>query len=136
MSAWDVLGLTPDASASEVQAAYRRLVFDVHPDRGGTADAFRRVHEAAVECLLEATSTEEGEPADEDGWPLRLAALPGASAGFWERRVEPVIDATFALGAVVLVLGVGYVAVILGVTLVAIVVHAALVPILRALTPG
>lgn len=32
-----VLGLNPDASVAEVEAAYRRLVRRYHPDRTGTA---------------------------------------------------------------------------------------------------
>ncbi len=32
-----ILGLAADASASDVETAYRRLMLRVHPDRGGTA---------------------------------------------------------------------------------------------------
>ena len=41
-----VLGLGPDASLAEVRVARRRLAFDRHPDRGGSADAMRELNEA------------------------------------------------------------------------------------------
>jgi DnaJ-domain-containing protein 1 len=44
--AFDVLGVDPQASAEEVQAAYREQVKDVHPDHGGDRESFERVQEA------------------------------------------------------------------------------------------
>lgn len=42
-SAYDVLGLAPEASHAEVRRAYRRLAKEAHPDlHGGAADAHRR----------------------------------------------------------------------------------------------
>ncbi len=32
-----LLGVAPDCSRDQVQAAYRRLMRSVHPDQGGTA---------------------------------------------------------------------------------------------------
>jgi hypothetical protein len=40
------LGLPCPCSMAEVKAAYRRAALKAHPDRGGTAEQFRRVHEA------------------------------------------------------------------------------------------
>lgn len=37
------LGVKPGATAAEVKAAYRRRAKEVHPDRGGSAEAFREV---------------------------------------------------------------------------------------------
>jgi hypothetical protein len=45
-SAFRVLGLSPDADAEAVTAAYRERVKDVHPDHGGDEATFRRVREA------------------------------------------------------------------------------------------
>jgi len=42
----EVLGVESDASEADVQRAYRERVKDVHPDRGGDPDAFRRVQRA------------------------------------------------------------------------------------------
>jgi DnaJ homolog subfamily C member 19 len=46
-----VLGVGPDADADAIRAAHRRLVGQVHPDRGGSADLTRRVN-AARDLLL------------------------------------------------------------------------------------
>ncbi len=41
-----ILGVHERASRHEVKAAYRRLVLEAHPDRGGTADKLRQITEA------------------------------------------------------------------------------------------
>ena len=43
---YEVLGVGPDASGDEIRAAYRRLIRQVHPDKGGSDALFRRVNEA------------------------------------------------------------------------------------------
>ena len=48
-----VLGLAPDADAEAVRAAHRRIVAQVHPDKGGTAELTARVN-AARDVLLAA----------------------------------------------------------------------------------
>ena len=40
------LGLSHGATEADVRRAYRQLALKTHPDRGGSADAFRRVTEA------------------------------------------------------------------------------------------
>jgi hypothetical protein len=45
-SHYDVLGVKEDASAREVNAAYRRLAKKHHPDKGGDPATFQRVTEA------------------------------------------------------------------------------------------
>lgn len=44
--AFAVLGLTADASLSEVRSAYRERVKEVHPDQGGDERTFKRVRQA------------------------------------------------------------------------------------------
>ena len=46
-----VLGVGTDADAAEIRAAHRRLVGQLHPDRGGSAELTRRVN-AARDLLL------------------------------------------------------------------------------------
>ena len=46
LEARNVLGVSPSAGPEAIEAAYRRLVMEHHPDRGGTAEQFRRVQEA------------------------------------------------------------------------------------------
>lgn len=46
-----VLGVPPRADAEAIRAAHRRLLAEAHPDRGGSADAARRIN-AARDVLL------------------------------------------------------------------------------------
>ena len=39
-----ILGLAPGADEDAIRAAHRRLVTNVHPDRGGSAELARRVN--------------------------------------------------------------------------------------------
>jgi CysZ protein len=48
-----VLGVTPDADIEAIRAAHRRIVAQVHPDKGGTAELTARVN-AARDALLKA----------------------------------------------------------------------------------
>ncbi|MDO9488904.1 MAG: DnaJ domain-containing protein [Sphingomonadaceae bacterium] len=48
-----VLGVTATADIEEVRAAHRRIVSQVHPDKGGTAELTARVN-AARDVLLKA----------------------------------------------------------------------------------
>ena len=50
--ALEILGLAPDASASDVCAAHQRLIRAVHPDKGGSNYLAARVN-AARDALLE-----------------------------------------------------------------------------------
>ena len=40
---WQVLGVRPDATDDEIEAAYRRLARRLHPDAGGSHEAFLRL---------------------------------------------------------------------------------------------
>ncbi|SEN80963.1 DnaJ domain-containing protein [Sphingomonas gellani] len=51
VEARQVLGIDRDADADDIRAAHRRLVAQVHPDRGGSAELTRRVN-AARDLLL------------------------------------------------------------------------------------
>ena len=51
-SIWSILGLTPNASLIEIRRAYRQRALEVHPDRGGSDEAFRTL-QSAYESALE-----------------------------------------------------------------------------------
>ncbi len=46
VEAYEVLGLSPDASQEQIQAAYRRLMQRLHPDHGGSAYLAARLNQA------------------------------------------------------------------------------------------
>jgi hypothetical protein len=50
-SIWQTLGLEPSATLAEIKQAYRARALATHPDRGGTAVAFRAV-QSAYEAAL------------------------------------------------------------------------------------
>ena len=43
---YSVFGLTKSASDEDVKKAYRKSILKAHPDKGGTAELFRKVREA------------------------------------------------------------------------------------------
>jgi hypothetical protein len=45
------LGLAADATETDVRRAYRRLALERHPDRGGSAEAFRALAESYKAAL-------------------------------------------------------------------------------------
>jgi hypothetical protein len=51
-SIWQRLGVATDASVLDIKRAYRQAALSAHPDRGGSAEAFRelqRAYETAME---------------------------------------------------------------------------------------
>ena len=49
-SIWETLGLTARATADDLKRAFRQRALATHPDRGGDAEAFRRVQTAFKEA--------------------------------------------------------------------------------------
>ena len=60
---YEVLGLTPSATAEQIKAAYRKAARTTHPDRGGSAETFHVITEA-YEVL--------SNPQQKDAYDLRL----------------------------------------------------------------
>ncbi len=56
-----VLGLGPDVTADEIRRRYRELAMEHHPDRGGDAAAFNRIHQAYEEaCRMVIARSSDG----------------------------------------------------------------------------
>jgi hypothetical protein len=70
--AYKILGLSRDVTAVQVKAAYRRLVAEAHPDRGGEAAEFIRIR-AAYEILT--AFLKQGPPEDEIPIPADLRGV-------------------------------------------------------------
>ncbi|MFC7137847.1 ferredoxin Fer [Halobaculum litoreum] len=85
-SPYDVLGLDADADDTEIERAYRRRVKEAHPDRGGSAEEFRRVREA-YEAVV---SGEAAPPKPVD--PEADGADSGADATERNGRGSPATD--------------------------------------------
>ena len=49
-SVWAVLGVSREVDAEALKRAFRIRALETHPDRGGTAEAFREVHAAYLEA--------------------------------------------------------------------------------------
>jgi len=67
-----VLGVNPGASSDEIKSAYRKAAFKSHPDRGGSAAAFRKVNEA-YDKLKQSVSFSEFLELSELQWDVCLA---------------------------------------------------------------
>ncbi len=50
---WNILGLGYDASLTEAERAYRRMVMYAHPDKGGSADAMQRLNNAIAQARIQ-----------------------------------------------------------------------------------
>ena len=50
LSIWSVLGVSTTVTKEELRTAYRKKALETHPDRGGDAQAFRRVVAAYAEA--------------------------------------------------------------------------------------
>lgn len=48
---WEVLGVARTANHAEIQAAYRKLASEAHPDKGGTAERMAEINRARDEGL-------------------------------------------------------------------------------------
>lgn len=68
---YEVLGVQPDASEDEIQAAYRRRAQQTHPDRSGDAGDFRAV-QAAYDRL---SDPDERAQYDAQRHPRRFGSL-------------------------------------------------------------
>jgi DnaJ-class molecular chaperone len=56
---YEVLGIQPGASETEVKKAYRDLVKKAHPDKGGTGEQFKEINEAYTQIMKGENPMEE-----------------------------------------------------------------------------
>ena len=83
---YEVLGVAKDATPDEIRAAHRRLVHQVHTDKGGTDALFRQV-QAAYEALT--VEERQGHAVILAGasWPVKPGG--GVIAPFTQPRPSP-----------------------------------------------
>ena len=72
---YELLGVHRDASPSEIRSAYRSLAKAMHPDSGGTAGAFRLLHEA-YETLADPDRRDSYDASDSAVVAVRAPAPP------------------------------------------------------------
>ena len=95
--AYQVLGLSRNATAAQVKAAYRSLVADAHPDRGGKAAEFIRIR-AAYEIL--SAFLKQGPPDDDIPVPADLrSVIDGIVGEFREHQRWAEAETLAQLGA-------------------------------------
>lgn len=58
--AYQILGLSPEASRADIQSAYRRLIQRLHPDQGGTAYLAAQLNRARDLLLADNTGGDAG----------------------------------------------------------------------------
>lgn len=58
----EALGLDRLATADDVVAAYRHLALDLHPDRGGDPDEFKRLHRNFEQAMAYAEARSDSKP--------------------------------------------------------------------------
>jgi hypothetical protein len=107
---FDVLGLPPTATESQVKAAYRRLARERHPDAGGDERSFRQLADAASRAVEYATGVRRNPYLPTDDHTLyvqhydRHAHAPKPPPNIWRVRglfwVLPVAGAIFLLSAI------------------------------------
>ncbi|MGH9320438.1 MAG: DnaJ domain-containing protein [Vicinamibacteria bacterium] len=83
MSYYEILGLSPDASDTDIKAAYRRLALRYHPDSGNPGDVarFREIQEA-----YETLSDSERRRAYDR---VRTRTAPVSWTGGYETPIQP-----------------------------------------------
>jgi len=87
----EVLGVPKTASSTEVKAAYRQKVLELHPDKGGDPGAFLSLQRAYHELMVESS----GESATKAVRP-QLLALEGPGRDFDLREHRSLVEACFA----------------------------------------
>lgn len=110
-----VLGVQPGAGLEELESAYRRAAKTVHPDRGGSEEAFQQVRIAFEVLKAEPTGEEEDEGRTRFplvGWWLRWPMLFGGMAPSVVLVVAVAAGTGPALVLVGLMVGAGAVAVV------------------------
>ncbi|SDC08219.1 J domain-containing protein [Actinokineospora iranica] len=79
---YDVLGVSQDATAEQIKAAYRRQARGAHPDLGGDVDRFHRVHHA-YETLMDPAARADHDRARAARLPTPEPTRPPAPLPQW-----------------------------------------------------
>ncbi|WP_263020353.1 ferredoxin Fer [Natronobiforma cellulositropha] len=105
-SPFEVLSVDPDASDEEIERAYRRRIFDAHPDHGGSAAEFQRVRTAYLRLtaadsdhvLDELEPTADGDDETPDGARVEYLSYDVLEDYGWELEDDDLFERASACG--------------------------------------
>ena len=109
MNPYEVLGVPPEATWSEIEDAYRQQAMRLHPDAGGDAASYQRLNDAYEEIVLTRRQAPAGGTSEVSRGatlsPHKAAEEVGAHSDAHETTTIP--RAAMVIAGVVLGAGVG-----------------------------
>jgi len=85
MDYYSILGVTKNSTPDEIKKAYRKLVKDHHPDRGGDAEQFKKINEAYEVLKDQQKRSEYDNPGPEFNFTYRSDNLDEVFSQFFRQ---------------------------------------------------
>lgn len=90
-----LLGVSPDASAHDIQSAFRKAALEIHPDHSDApeaAEAFARIKEARDELMKRATAVEAARDNDSIQHSTVSAVRAATNAAYSTQLTDDLFD--------------------------------------------